>query len=169
VVEAAKAFADLTTRLDKVRGRDQINVVAHSLGTIMTLQSLRGGAAIDNLILAGSPLDQERAANQVPPLMGKLRGRLYNIYSPGDGVTALVGGAQSWNWLGDSSRLTQGNIRSDLVSYYRDPEAGDQARLREERRLRRDRKDPERRRPGVENHSEAIRKGLLSVRFRATK
>ena len=79
----------------------RIDVVAHSQGTLITLEALDQGGEADNVVFMGSPLSY--TCDRQDDVIGALphvHGVLYNYYSPsgarpphGQGYTALVPGA----------------------------------------------------------------------------
>lgn len=72
----------------------QVNVVAHSNGTMLTIGALLLGAEVDNFILMGSPLDCDnvRSQNELTEASKKVRGRIYNLWNHRDAWATIKGG-----------------------------------------------------------------------------
>lgn len=72
----------------------QVNIVAHSNGTMLTIGALLLGAEIDNFVLMGSPLDCDniRSQNELAEASKKVRGRIYNLWNHRDAWATIKGG-----------------------------------------------------------------------------
>jgi hypothetical protein len=72
----------------------QINVIAHSNGTLETCGALLLGCSIDNFIMMGSPLDCDDATPQteLKNATANVRETVTNFWSSGDAVAQLKGG-----------------------------------------------------------------------------
>lgn len=72
----------------------QVNVIAHSNGTLETCGALLLGTSIDNFILMGSPLDcdNSRSQNELHAATAKVRGKTINFWSSWDEWATQKGG-----------------------------------------------------------------------------
>ncbi len=72
----------------------QVNVIAHSNGTLETCGALLLGTSIDNFILMGSPLDcdNSRSQNELHAAIAKVSGQKFNFWSTFDEWATLKGG-----------------------------------------------------------------------------
>lgn len=72
----------------------QINVIAHSNGTLETCGALLLGTSIDNFILMGSPLDcdNDRSQNELHAAVAKVSGKSFNFWSSWDEWATQKGG-----------------------------------------------------------------------------
>ena len=72
----------------------QVNVIAHSNGTLETCGALLLGTSIDNFILMGSPLDcdNDRSQNELHAAIAKVSGKKINFWSSWDEWATLKGG-----------------------------------------------------------------------------
>jgi hypothetical protein len=123
-----------------------ITVVAHSLGSVLTLAALQEGLTIDNWILMGSPLSagNVRTADDnthFATAASRVRGLVLNCWSPNDGVAVLKGGVghQGLPRAGDLSDLPldfqhEGDEALDI----RDYPIGGRANVRDMRVLKSD-------------------------------
>jgi len=71
-----------------------VNIIAHSNGTLLTCGALLLGTQIDNAIFMGSPLDcdNRRSQAQLRAASQKIKGELYNFWSPKDEWAWIKGG-----------------------------------------------------------------------------
>ncbi len=94
VAERLRNFLVGARRLYREYGvNGRIDVVAHSQGTLITLEALDQGGEADNLVFLGSPL--QYAGERQDDVIGALphvRGVLYNYYTPSDGPIECEGG-----------------------------------------------------------------------------
>jgi hypothetical protein len=72
----------------------QVNVIAHSNGTLITCGALLLGSNIDNFIIMGSPLDcdNETSQNQLSRAVKHVKQTVTNFWSAGDEWAWLKGG-----------------------------------------------------------------------------
>ena len=72
----------------------QINVIAHSNGTLETCGAMLLGCSIDNFVMMGSPLDCDNVKSQeeLKAAIGKVRETVTNFWSTGDAVAKLKEG-----------------------------------------------------------------------------
>ncbi|MCC6552124.1 MAG: LysM peptidoglycan-binding domain-containing protein [Polyangiaceae bacterium] len=72
----------------------QVNVIAHSNGTLETCGALLLGASLDNFVLMGSPLDcdNDRSQAELARATGKVSGTVTSFWSPGDEWAYFKGG-----------------------------------------------------------------------------
>jgi hypothetical protein len=72
----------------------QVNVIAHSNGTLLTAAALLLGARLDNYVMMGSPLDcdNSRSQKELSTALENVSGKVYNFWSPKDEWAQLKGG-----------------------------------------------------------------------------
>jgi hypothetical protein len=91
----------------------QVNVIAHSNGTLETCGALLLGSTIDNFILMGSPLDCDnaRSQNELRAAVARVKSRTYSFWSNDDEWAWIKGGI---GCFGDNSyyRERNPNIRN---------------------------------------------------------
>lgn len=86
----------------------QVNVIAHSNGTLETCGALLLGTTIDNFILMGSPLDcdNSRSQNELRASVARVGSRTYSFWSNGDEWAWIKGGI---GCFGDNAFYRQRN------------------------------------------------------------
>ncbi len=96
--------------------RVQVNVIAHSNGTLLTAAALLLGAVLDNFIIMGSPLDCDntRSQNELAKAIKSVTGKVINFWSPQDEWAHLKGGIGAF---GDNSTYTSKNPRIQNVKF----------------------------------------------------
>jgi hypothetical protein len=89
-----KAFLAGARALYKEYGVDgRINVLAHSQGSLNTLKALELRADADDLVFLGSPLTYTgERQDDVVAALPRVRGVLYNYYTPSDVAIRFMGG-----------------------------------------------------------------------------
>ncbi len=92
-----------------------IDVVAHSQGTLITLEALDRGGEADNVVFLGSPLcytgDRQ---DDVIGALPHVRGVLYNYFTPSDTAIRLMGGFTG-AWFLEPRGWPQGGLPKDKV------------------------------------------------------
>jgi hypothetical protein len=88
----------------------QVNVIAHSNGTLVTSAALLLGAKLDNFLMMGSPLDSDndRSQGELVKALKSVSGAVYNFWSPQDEWAHLKGGIGGF---GDNATYTANNPR----------------------------------------------------------
>ncbi len=86
----------------------QVNVIAHSNGTLLTAAALLLGAKLDNYIMMGSPLDCDntRSQKELAAALKNVSGKVSNFWSPKDEWAHLKGGIGAF---GKNSTYTSSN------------------------------------------------------------
>jgi pimeloyl-ACP methyl ester carboxylesterase len=107
---------DLRTLIqtDPALSGEEINIVAHSQGTLITLAALQEGLRVDNVIFMGSPMDQgivqSRTDNTDWTLAVPNAGHISNFWSRSDDTAGYKGGIGAVglpaNTIGISGRTT---------------------------------------------------------------
>jgi hypothetical protein len=94
----------------------QVNVIAHSNGTLLTAGALLLGATLDNFIIMGSPLDCDntRSQNELAKATKNVSGKVINFWSPQDEWAHLKGGIGAF---GNNSTYTSKNPRIQNVKF----------------------------------------------------
>jgi pimeloyl-ACP methyl ester carboxylesterase len=89
-----KEFLAGVRALYKKYGVDgRVNIVAHSQGSLIALKALDLGADVDNLVVLGSPLTYTgERQDDVVAALPRVRGVLYNYYTPSDVAIRFMGG-----------------------------------------------------------------------------
>lgn len=96
----------------------QVNVIAHSNGTLITCGALMLGASIDNFILMGSPLDCDNARSQdeLTRAITHVSGAVTNFWSSGDEAAFIKGGIGA---LGENDDYKKANPGVVNVRFYK--------------------------------------------------
>ncbi|EYF02879.1 LysM peptidoglycan-binding domain-containing protein [Chondromyces apiculatus] len=93
----------------------QVNVIAHSNGTLITCGALMLGTSIDNFILMGSPLDCDNDTSQkeLARAITHVSGTVTNFWSSGDEWAYLKGGIGAFGANADYRKANPGivNVR----------------------------------------------------------
>jgi len=95
--------------IDKCRGlAPQVNVIAHSNGTLLTAAALLLGARLDNYIMMGSPLDcdNSRSQRELSTALRNVSGKVFNFWSPKDEWAHIKGGIGAF---GQNATYTSSN------------------------------------------------------------
>jgi RHS repeat-associated protein len=97
------AINDFRKLLDDYKCDEPIDIIAHSMGTLIALDALQKGAAVDNVIFLGSPLNAKTAKSDIDLALKnkRFRGSLTNYWSGTDLVVPAFRGLQETKWLGD--------------------------------------------------------------------
>lgn len=96
----------------------QLNVIAHSNGTLVTCGALMLGASIDNFILMGSPLDadNETSQDELARAITHVSGTVTNFWSSGDEWAYLKGGIGAF---GENADFKKANPGIKSVRFYK--------------------------------------------------
>jgi len=96
----------------------QLNVIAHSNGTLVTCGALMLGAKIDNFIVMGSPLDcdNETSQNELSRALSHVSGTATNFWSSGDEWAYFKGGIGAF---GDNKVYKEKNPSVVNVRFYK--------------------------------------------------
>jgi len=93
----------------------QVNVIAHSNGTLLTCGALLLGASLDNFVLMGSPLDcdNDKSQDQLARSAARVSGTVTNFWSSGDEWAYFKGGIGAFGNNGDYKKANPGikNVR----------------------------------------------------------
>jgi hypothetical protein len=97
----------------------QVNVIAHSNGTLETCGAMLLGCSIDNFIMMGSPLDcdNEKSQAELKSATANVRSKVINFWSPGDKVAGLKGGIGRF---GENAYFRKQNGHIGLVKFDED-------------------------------------------------
>lgn len=96
----------------------QVNVIAHSNGTLVTCGALLLGTDIDHFVIMGSPLDcdNDRSQNQLARAVKKVKETTTNFWSSGDEWAYLKGGIGAF---GNNSTYKSKNPKIVNVQFYK--------------------------------------------------